>query len=252
MLSGPGSLRALILLRDLLTLSGVSFITWSPGGGGVFCAMLLFCASKRVKKAFSSFSREIDTQKTKEIILDFRRTRNHPHTPIYINEAVVEGVSSFKFLGIHISDDRTWSLNTSTLVKKVQQRLYFLRSLKKVLLSPRILVEFYRCTIESILTNCISVWYRNCSASDRKALQWVVKTAQRITGTQLTTTENIYHKCSLGRARNIIKDASHPNHGLFTLLPSGSHYRSLRSHASRLRKSFFPEAVTLLNSTPAI
>ncbi len=58
MLSGPGALRALILLRDILTLSGDSVITWSlPGGGEVFCAVLLFCASKRAKKAFSSFSR---------------------------------------------------------------------------------------------------------------------------------------------------------------------------------------------------
>ncbi len=57
MLSGPGALRALILLRDLLTLSGDSVITWSPGGGGVFCAVVLFCASKRAKAAFSSFSR---------------------------------------------------------------------------------------------------------------------------------------------------------------------------------------------------
>ncbi len=56
MLSGPGALRALILLRDLLTLSEDSVITWSPGGGGVFCAVVLFCASKRAKKAFSSFS----------------------------------------------------------------------------------------------------------------------------------------------------------------------------------------------------
>ncbi len=59
MLSGPRSLRALILLRDLPTLSGDSLITWSPGGGGVFCAeeVVLFCASKQAKKAFSSFSR---------------------------------------------------------------------------------------------------------------------------------------------------------------------------------------------------
>ncbi len=57
MLSGPGALRALILLRDLLTLSGDRVITWSPGGGGAFCAVVLFCASKRAKKAYSSFSR---------------------------------------------------------------------------------------------------------------------------------------------------------------------------------------------------
>ncbi|XP_052429891.1 scavenger receptor cysteine-rich type 1 protein M130-like [Carassius gibelio] len=38
---------------------GDSIITWSPGGGGVFCAVVLFCASKQMKKAFSSFSGEM-------------------------------------------------------------------------------------------------------------------------------------------------------------------------------------------------
>ncbi|KAI4885125.1 hypothetical protein NFI96_011804 [Prochilodus magdalenae] len=166
--------------------------------------------------------------------------------------AEVECVSNFKFLGVHISEDLTWSLNSSTMVKKAQQRLYFLRSLKKAHLCPRILVDFYRCTIESILTNCISVWYGSCSASDRKALQRVVKTAQRITGTQLPTTESVYQKHCLSRARSIIKDPSHPNHEPFTLLPSGRRYRSLRSRTNRLRKSFFPEAATLLNSTPCL
>ncbi|XP_059808501.1 uncharacterized protein LOC132382385 [Hypanus sabinus] len=191
----------------------------------------------------------LDTQKTKEIIVDFRHARSHTHIPIYINGAVVERVSSFKILGIHIPEDLTWSLNSSILIKKVQQRLYFLWSIKKAHLCPRILTDFYRCTIESILTNCISEWYGNCPVSDHKALQRVVKTAQQIIGTQLPTIENSYHKCCLGRAKSIIKDAFHPNHGLFTLLPSGRRYRSLRSHTSRHRKSFFPEAVTLLNLT---
>src|SRR4029434_10602553 len=51
-----------------------------------------------------------------------------------------------------------------------------LRRLKKAHLSPQILVNFYRCTIESILTNCISVWFGSCSVADRKTLQRVVKT----------------------------------------------------------------------------
>ncbi|KAI4883522.1 hypothetical protein NFI96_005237, partial [Prochilodus magdalenae] len=109
----------------------------------------------------------LNTQKTKEVIVDFRKSRNQAHTPIHISGAEVECVYNFKFLGVHISEDLTWSLNSSTMVKKVQQRLYFLRSLKKAHLCPRILVDFYRCTIESILTNCISVWYGSCSASDR-------------------------------------------------------------------------------------
>lgn len=125
------------------------------------------------------------------------------HTPY---GAAVEHVSSFKFFGIHISDDLTWFLNFSILVKKTQQHLYFLQSLKTAHLSPRILGDFYHSNIESILTSCNSVWYGNCSASDHTALQQVLKSIQRITGTQLSIIENICHH--LTRAKNIIKDVS--------------------------------------------
>lgn len=36
------------------------------------------------------------------------------------------------------------------------------------------------CTIESILANCITVWWGNCSVPDQKVLQRVARTAQRI------------------------------------------------------------------------
>uniref|UniRef100_A0A8C7CSB2 Adiposis associated Mth938 domain containing n=1 Tax=Oncorhynchus kisutch TaxID=8019 RepID=A0A8C7CSB2_ONCKI len=32
-------------------------------------------------------------------------------------------------------------------------------------MGPQILKRFYSCTIESILTGCITAWYGNCSAS---------------------------------------------------------------------------------------
>ena len=176
--------------------------------------------------------------------------RGGTHTPIRINGTEVERVTSYRFLGVHISEDLSWTLNSSKLIKKAHQRLFFLRKLKKAHLSPQILVNFYRCIIESILTNCVTVWYGNCSVSDRKALQRVVKTAQRIIGSSLPSIEAVQSKRYLRNARGICKDCSHPNHRLFTLLPSGRRYRSLRTRTSRFRGSFFPAAVTLLNSTP--
>src|SRR4029434_10304142 len=128
--------------------------------------------------------------------------------PLTIDGAAVERVSSTKFLGVHISKDLSWTLNTSTLVKKAHQCLFFLRRLKKANLSPQILVNFYRCTIESILTNCISVWYGSCSVADRKTLQRVVKTAQRITGFPLPTIEAVQRKRCLRKARSITKYSS--------------------------------------------
>ncbi|KAK3527863.1 hypothetical protein QTP86_009732 [Hemibagrus guttatus] len=69
----------------------------------------------------------LNATKTKELIVDVQKCNSSRHSPIYINGSEVEHVSSFKFLGIHISEDLSWRLNTSTLVRKTQQRLYFQR-----------------------------------------------------------------------------------------------------------------------------
>ncbi|KAI4904395.1 hypothetical protein NFI96_007379 [Prochilodus magdalenae] len=57
----------------------------------------------------------------------------------------------------NLTDDLTWSLHTNKAVRSTRQRLFFLRRLRKLGLLPDILTSFYRCTIESILTGCITV-----------------------------------------------------------------------------------------------
>ena len=57
----------------------------------------------------------------------------------------------FKFLNTTITSDLGWENNTDAVVKKAQQRLYFLRQLKKFGLRREILVQFYRSALESIL-----------------------------------------------------------------------------------------------------
>ena len=79
-------------------------------------------------------------------------------------------------------------------------------------MGPQILKRYYSCTIESILTASITAWYGNCSASDRKALQRVERTAQYITGVKLLAIQDLYtRRCQL----EIAKDSSHPSHRLF-------------------------------------
>ena len=46
--------------------------------------------------------------------------------------------------------------------------------------------------IESILTGCITAWYGNCLASDRKALQRVVCMAKYITGAKLPAIQDLF------------------------------------------------------------
>ncbi len=114
-----------------------------------------------------------------------------------------------------------------------------------------ILKTFYSGTIESVLTQCISVWYGNSSSQDCKALQRVVRLAERISGSALPSLQDIYLKRCRSRAVKIIKDSNHPGNCLLTLLPSGKRFRSLMAKTERLRRSFFPQAIRLLNSNSA-
>ncbi len=61
--------------------------------------------------------------------------------------------------GVNISEDLSWTTHIQTQVRKARQRLYHLRQLRKFRVSPSILKTFYAGTIESVLTQCISVWY---------------------------------------------------------------------------------------------
>ena len=57
--------------------------------------------------------------------------------------------------------------------------------------------KFYSCTIESIQTGCITAWYGNCLASNRKVLEKVVHMAQYITEAKLTDySEPLYQAVS--------------------------------------------------------
>ena len=189
----------------------------------------------------------LNITKTKEIILDFRKSRADPAS-LYINGDCVERVHTFRFLGTMISAGLSWTANTAAVVKKAQQRLHFLRVLRRNNVGEKLLVTFYRSTIESLLTFCISVWFSQCTEAERKKLQGVVNTAQRITGCPLPSLKDIYISRCLSRAERITKDSSHPGFHLFDLMPSGRRYRSIRTRSSRFRDSFFPKAVSTLNT----
>ena len=57
--------------------------------------------------------------------------------------------------------------------------------------------------------------------------------------------QDIYTTRVIRRAHNIIKDNTHPQHRLFTVLPSERHYRSVKSRTARLSHSFYPQAIRL-------
>ncbi len=111
---------------------------------------------------------------------------------------------------------------------------------------------FYRGTIESILTSCITVWYGACNASCRKSLQRIVRAAEKIVGVSLPSLQDIYSTRLTRKALSIAGDPTHPTHSFLSLLPSGRRLRSLQARTRRLKDSFIHQAVRKLNSLPSL
>ncbi|KAL0153421.1 hypothetical protein M9458_051259 [Cirrhinus mrigala] len=101
---------------------------------------------------------------------------------------------------------------------------------------------------ESVLCSSETVWFGAASKSDIRRLQRTVRTAERIIGVHLPNLQDLYISRVKKRAGNIIQDPSHPGHNLFALLPSGRRYRSLSTKTSRHKNSFFPNAISSLNT----
>ena len=114
---------------------------------------------------------------------------------------------------------------------KEQQLLFNLKKLKKFGLVPKTLTNFYRCTIESILSG-------------------VEQSVKHITGGTLPALQDTYSTRCHRKAKKIIKDIKHPSYCLFTLLSSRrrGQYRYIKAGTGRLKNSFYLKAIRMLNS----
>ncbi len=150
---------------------------------------------------------ELNTLKTVEMIVDFRR--NPPALPpLTIMNSTVTAVESFRFLGTTISQDLKWDNSA---------------------------------IIESVLCSSITVWFGSATKTDIRRLQRTVRTAERIIGAPLPSLQELYTSRVRKRAKKVTLDPSDPAHSLFVLLPSGQRYRSLSTKTDRHKNSFFPQ-----------
>ncbi len=183
----------------------------------------------------------LNVSKTKELMVDFRKRQQRPYTPLMISgtpcgEGAQLQIPRCKHLrGPDL--DCTHSNTGQESQAKTAEEIQGLTN------NPEnFLFRDHRNCID------ISVWYSNATNQDCKALQRVVRLAERISGSALPSLQDIYLKRCKSRAVKIIKDSNHPGNHLFFLLPSGKRFRSMMAKTERLRRSFFPQAIRLLNS----
>jgi hypothetical protein len=189
----------------------------------------------------------LNVQKTKEMIVDFRRGANI-HECLVINNEEVERVSNYKYLGTVIDNRLVFTENVNLIYKKANSRLYHLRKLHSLHTDTKIIELFYRSMLESVISFGIAVWYGNCSVASRKKLFRVIKSSIRLGVLNSKSLEELYNFYVMQRADIIISDVNHPLHDMYHLLRSGSRFRTELTRTVRYNKSFVPSSIRLLNN----
>ncbi|XP_077953556.1 uncharacterized protein LOC144390931 [Gasterosteus aculeatus] len=113
-----------------------------------------------------------------------------------------------------ITQELKWELNISSITKRAQQRMFFLRQLKKLNLPKTMMVCFYKAIIESILCSSITVWYAAATAKDKGRLQRDIRSAERVIGCNRPSLQDLFASRTLKRAKKITADPSHPRQKL--------------------------------------
>ena len=188
----------------------------------------------------------LNVKKTKEMVIDFRKNTT-THDPVIIKGEAVELVNEYKYLGCMLNNHLSSSNHVTRTVKKANQRLFFVRKLRKLGVNSKILSLFYKSTVESVFAFCMCVWFGSCTGAERKRINKVARTAKRL-GCDVTDPLTLYEKSSLKKLKCIMKDADHPLHSYVSMLPSGKRLQALHTRTSRRRNSFLPSAVRMHNT----
>ncbi|KAK0146536.1 hypothetical protein N1851_014143 [Merluccius polli] len=114
---------------------------------------------------------QLNSSKTKDMVIDFRRKQSGSTPPTYIKGSSIEVVDHYKYLGTVIDNKLKFDINTDAICRKGQQRLYFLRKLNSFNVDKVILSLFYKSFIESVLTFAFTAWYGGISLREKNSHQ---------------------------------------------------------------------------------
>ena len=190
---------------------------------------------------------DLNVKKTKEMIVDFR-VKKQPLNPVMIDGKPVDIVHSYKYLGTIIDDKLNGCENAKRIYKKANQRLFFVRKLKKVHVDKSVMSLFYQSIVESVICFCITSWYGNCTCVDKKKLKRIIRCAQRL-GCNVHNLNDLYESALKNKLERVLDDETHPLYDEFKLLPSGNRLSSVYCRTNRFKNSFVPAAIRIHNKS---
>ena len=179
---------------------------------------------------------------------DFRKTST-PKTPVKLKNIEVETVQFYKYLGLYIDSSFSFAHHVNTVRKKVNKKMYFVRSMVKLHVDPHIIALFFNSTVPPVLNYSFLAFYKSIPQYLRLELDKPMNICQRLIGKSCILKDNAqeYKLAAARQADKTIKDNSHPLHAEYCLLQSGKRYRTIKARTERYRLSYVPTSIRLIN-----
>ena len=111
-----------------------------------------------INKYATQRNMRLNEKKCKEMVISFLKYQPSPVPPMFLNGTAIVRVSSFKLLGVTLSNDLSWNDHCDEMLKKACKRLYALRSLKAAGLNQKDLVLVYCSLVRSVVEYASPVW----------------------------------------------------------------------------------------------
>ena len=173
----------------------------------------------------------LNVKKTKEMIIDFKITKN-PMRQLEINDESVETVGFYKYLGFTIDNKLNWHAHVDVLCNKLNTRLFFLKKLKSFHVNESILKMFYQALIQSVITFGISCWGGNITEGDKQKINRSIKKAGKIVGEELPLLNDLYKKHSITK----VNDPCHPLWNAYQILGRSEGFITVHGKTERYKK----------------
>ena len=115
-------------------------------------------------------------------------------------------------------------------------------------MGPEILKSFYLAILQSTIAFGISCWGGNITSGDKEKIDRTIKKAEKLLGTELLFVDELFNDLSLTKAKNIIKDPSHPLYNEYTISKRSNRIIMPKVNTERYRLSFVPSTSKRLSS----
>jgi len=115
---------------------------------------------------------------TKEMLIG--SIQKNPPPLLQLDGQPVERVTSYKLLGLHVTDSLEWNEHVSSLFARAAQRLHVVQQLKRAAMSSDDLLYYYQSVVRPVIEYACVVWHTSLTQEQTKQLESIQKRAMKI------------------------------------------------------------------------